>query len=289
MNHSDRAESVIWIASYPKSGNTWVQAVVRNAGKSFGFPSVDLDVYKMKAESRKPIVVGGISPQVTSTNTTVLKTHSAFPKNCRVHPELALDTVGFVYVMRNPLDMLLSYINFTRLEYAQHKDVEKYREALFVDLLGFDKSYAYDEWIGMTLEDIPRHNLDHALARFTELNTQIPTMAQLTGGSWLHHCSSWRDAGSRLPSVFLRYEDLLAGTENFLPIKRVFNFSDSQITDAVNRVNQWVREAQDKKIFFNKKSAFYFSQFFSADIIDNFLQKFESELKLLGYHNLFAV
>ena len=30
--------NVIWIASYPKSGNTWIHSVLRLAGKTMAFP-----------------------------------------------------------------------------------------------------------------------------------------------------------------------------------------------------------------------------------------------------------
>src|SRR5687768_1005670 len=110
-------ESVIWIASYPKSGNTWVQTVIRRAGKSHGFPKRDLDVYKHIRAGQAPVAVGGIRPEVSRGHTTVLKTHARHVPGTRIHPELNLQAVGFIYVMRNPLDLLLSYINFTRLQY----------------------------------------------------------------------------------------------------------------------------------------------------------------------------
>ena len=84
MAQSQSAESVIWIASYPKSGNTWMQTVVRMAGQSFGFPNMDLDVYKLKSEKLAPAVVSGIQPSITTTRTAVLKTHSIYVPGRRV-------------------------------------------------------------------------------------------------------------------------------------------------------------------------------------------------------------
>ena len=283
---NDSAESVIWIASYPKSGNTWVQSVIRHAGYSFGFPAEDLDVYKMMAAGKEPVVVNGVKPDIGAEQPTVLKTHAGFALAEGPHPELNLRTVGFVYVMRNPLDMLLSYINFTRITYERNKDNPNYRQALFVDLLGYDEPLSYATWSETILEDIPQKHLDHALTRFAELNTAIPGV-RMTNGTWLEHCMGWHEAGERLPSVVLKYEDLFAGPEEFFALQRLFEFSNAQLTKAVHDVNQRQRDQQGKKIFYNKMSAYYYPGFFSADAVKHFLEKFERELHQLGYANLY--
>lgn len=38
---------VVWLTSFPKSGATWTQSVVRNAGKNYEGPQIDLDVYNI--------------------------------------------------------------------------------------------------------------------------------------------------------------------------------------------------------------------------------------------------
>lgn len=281
-------EAVIWIASYPKSGNTWVQTVIRRAGRPFGFPQRDLDVYKLIAEKRKPVPVGGIRPEVSTTATTVLKTHSRYVAEGWLHPRLRLHTAGFVYIMRNPLDVLLSYINFTRLQYEKRRDSVEYQRALFIDLLGFPQVIPYDEWLRHRLEDIPRGRLDHALKRFTELGTAIPGV-KMTGGSWLQHCFSWLDAARALPCVVLRYEDLLKGPEHFLPLRRMFEFSDAQIRSAVADVSRRHHERPHQHIFFNKMGSYYYKEFFSRAAIHAFVSRFERELDRLGYGNLEAV
>jgi hypothetical protein len=212
-------------------------------------------------------------------------THSRYTPQREPHSQLQLKSVGFVYVMRNPLDILLSYINFTRLQYDKRRDSSEYQEALFRDLLGFERPVPYEEWLEHTLERIPRANLDHALERFTELETAIPGVRN-AGGSWLEHCRSWRQAARRLPAVFLRYEDLLDGPQAFLPLARVFTFSEAQIASAVAAVNERQRAEQFKKVFFNKMSAYYYPEFFSPGPLARFLSRFEDELHELGYDNL---
>lgn len=283
-----RANSVVWIASYPKSGNTWVQTVMRHAGKSLGFPAGDLDVYKLMADGREPQVVKGVAPGIGSGRTAVLKTHNSYDGQERMHPALRLRTAGFVYVLRNPLDVLLSYINFTRQQYEKRKDSEVYQENLFLNLLGFERPFTYDEWVETRLEDIPRKNLDHALRRFGELDTGIPGLTGIAGGSWLDHANSWHAAAAQLPSVVLRYEDLLGGWQSFKPLKTLFSFQDEDLEQAVAAINEKQRSLQYKTVFYNKMSAYYFKEFFSQDEVDRFLQKFEPRLKELGYASLYA-
>jgi hypothetical protein len=194
--------------------------------------------------------------------------------------------VGYVYVMRNPLDMLLSYINFTRVQYDKNRDVAAYQERLFIDLLGFERVVPYETWVETKLEDIPRANLDHALARFGELRTEVPGL-RMAGGTWLEHCRSWRGAAKHLPAVLLRYEDLLTGPRGFLPLQRLFTFSDEEIVDAASRVDQGLRALQGKKIFFNRMSAYYFHEFFSKGAIRAFLDRFETDLRGIGYADLY--
>lgn len=286
MTAAAKANAVVWIASYPKSGNTWVQAVVRHAGRSFGFPNNDLDVYRLIARNEAPQVVRGIRRNVSETETTVLKTHAAYLPDPRLHPRLGLKTAGFVYVMRNPLDMLLSYINFTRLQYANRKDSVEYQQRLFRDLLGFEQPYSFEAWQAMTLDSIPRSNLDHALQRFTELDTDIPALSGTTGGSWLNHCRSWRTAAETLPGVVLRYEDLLAGPRFFLPMRKLFAFDDAKITAAVEAVNQTQRGMQGKKVFYNKMRSYYFGEYFSPEVVARFVDRFAVDLDALGYGDL---
>lgn len=290
MSQPSVLKSVIWVSSFPKSGNTWVQSVIRRAGKPYGFPTTDLDVYKMMAEGRKPASVGkgGVRPEVSGGRTAILKTHSIFPLNGSPHAELELETVGFVYVIRNPLDMLLSYINFTRMQYSSHRDNERYQRRLFIDLLGFKQAVPYEKWVTTTLDDIPRMHLDHALERFSDEGMRISTIDGFTGGSWVQHAVSWMLAGLRLPSVIVRYEDLLLGPEYFQPLQKIFTFTSSEIASAVQAVNERQRGLQYKKVFYNKMSSNYFKDYFSSDAIARFCARYQNELVQIGYSDLMA-
>lgn len=283
----EQARSAIWIASYPKSGNTWVQNVVRAAGRELGFPATDLDVYKMMREGRKPTVVSGVQTHLQAKHPTVLKTHARYHYG-RIHSQLGLETAGFVYVIRNPLDLLLSYINFSRIQYANRRQDSDFQHDLFVEMLGMSEPAPYEQWRKTTLDDIPRRNLDHALKRYTDNATTIPTL-KVAGGSWFEHARSWVGASTSIPSVVLRYEDLIRDNGNFQRLRELFEFEEQDVNRAVLAVHERSLESKSDegtRIFLNKMTSYYYPDYFSEALIRDFLERYADDLNLLGYGDL---
>jgi hypothetical protein len=122
---------IVWLASYPKSGNTWLRAflhnLLRNPAQPMGIN--ELDKFCL-GDSQAPWyleVSGGRSPaEMTKEELAPLRTrvHEAFT---RAHPDSVFAkthnilasfagvplvsmeyTVGGIYVLRNPLDVCLS-------------------------------------------------------------------------------------------------------------------------------------------------------------------------------------
>jgi hypothetical protein len=299
------ADSVVWVSSYPKSGNTFMQSIIRCLGKKFNFRDSDIDVYNLIINKINPdvYIYNGFNNNISILNkTALLKTHSlppASPFNNIIIPninnfELRLKTVGFIYIIRNPLDMLLSYINYTRVWYknaTNEKALELYNKLFFTDMLGFKEAPSIDKWLKTTLDDIPKSNLDNALMKFIEYKTEIPTHKNMTGGSWVNHCLSWLEASQKLPSVIIRYEDLIKGPEHIFRIKSIFKASEDDICESYSSANSRIMSARERKpshkIMFNKMTSFYYKYYFSRELIEEFLMSFEGELKLLGYSDLY--
>lgn len=184
--------NILWLASYPKSGNTWLRAFLANLVANgpepvplgelprycedearpelfsalAGRPSSELELAEI-AELR-PRVHALIAARANGTR--LVKTHN-YAGSFDGHPlHNTSVTAGAVYVVRNPLDVSISM--------AHHFGI----------------------------------SLDEAIERLA--NEQVATanddlfVTQLLS-SWSLHVKSWADlAGPRV--VVLRYEDLLA-------------------------------------------------------------------------------
>ncbi|MCP4330959.1 MAG: sulfotransferase domain-containing protein [Alphaproteobacteria bacterium] len=183
---------IIWLASYPKSGNTWSrlffenlltdgdEEVNINSTKNFitGDTSVRWwmrftggDVSQMTdAETmrRRPEALTYLSS--LSTGGVILKTHCACARYLNSHLVSPDHTSGAIYIVRNPLDIVLSLANF---------------------------------WGISTLETIRRMGRTDVRLLRDKNNVSIFM------SSWANHVHSWtRRPHPRL--LVVRYEDMLS-------------------------------------------------------------------------------
>ncbi len=188
-------KSIVWLASYPKSGNTWLRVFLTNyllnakepvpINKVAGFGMGDSmgETYHRVAGRRidftdipltlrlRDRVLRGIVANNADVN--FVKTH-----NARVAPEgvaLIPDqyTRSAIYILRNPLDMVLSY--------ARHYGISP----------------------------------EEATGRITHPdNANLPTKGTVAQflGSWAGHVKSWTSYAP-WPRLLLRYEDMLDAPE----------------------------------------------------------------------------
>jgi sulfotransferase family protein len=187
------ARGIVWLASYPKSGNTWFRVFYSNLINEGDGPadinalektpiasSTDLfeDVTGLEASELRPAEVERLRPDVYDHHVQLLdhvmycKTHDAYTFTCTgrpLHSENA--TLGAIYFIRNPLDVAVSY--------AHHSNC-----ALDVAI----------GWMGD-----PEHRM--AGAGKTQLPQRLLT--------WSDHVVSWVDQSGIDPHV-MRYEDMHA-------------------------------------------------------------------------------
>ena len=193
---------VLWLASYPKSGNTWVRAFIANylADGDSPVPINDLPEF-VRGDGQKHYyedilgfpIEDPLSVKETqelrlkvhekfaweSENTTVVKTHNAIAfldDLPTINPEA---TEGAIYVIRNPLDVVLSYAHHYGKTYDQA-----------IESLGSEENF-----LGGTERQVIQY-LD----------------------SWSGHVLSWTQAPG-LKLHVMRYEDMLldpSGTFNGL-------------------------------------------------------------------------
>ncbi len=93
--------NVIWIASYPKSGNTLVRMLLHNY--LFG-EARNTDEVAERIPGLHSLLARKIELEVNSDEQKLIKSHFCFSPQ---HPYAEI-TSGFIYIMRNPRDVLLS-------------------------------------------------------------------------------------------------------------------------------------------------------------------------------------
>lgn len=96
--------SIVWIASYPKSGNTWVRFMLYAA--LYGPPKRSGDV-----PTRIPDLHRQMPFEKPESGPIHIKTHLQLTEQ---HPKLS-ETMKAIHIIRNPRDVLLSAINYRKL------------------------------------------------------------------------------------------------------------------------------------------------------------------------------
>lgn len=132
---------IVWLASYPKSGNTWLRVFIhnllRNPAKPFSinelkkFTMADTAARRFMEFDSRPYNewtkedVAVLRPKVLERMTQVfpdlvfVKTHNALVLDCGT-PTIAMEhTAGAIYVVRNPLDIAASLGDHTGITVDQ--------------------------------------------------------------------------------------------------------------------------------------------------------------------------
>jgi hypothetical protein len=250
-----------------------------------------MDIYDMLHTERRPEPCPAVRPAFAEAPVSVLKTHHVINRRGPLHrfDDLELDTVGFIYIYRNPLDLLLSYVNFTRLEYTARHDSPAYAKGLFNEILGMRSVPSPGEWSAMTLDDLPREALDHALLAFSDRGLSLPTC--FPNIPWSRHVGEWRDAARELPSVVVKYEDCLADRTAFNQMAKFFTFGPEDIQSAIGFADSTARKTSaegtpEQRIFYNKMRAYYFQDYFSPAAVRKFCAANEEVLADNGYQSI---
>lgn len=194
---------ILWLASYPKSGNTWVRIFLANLLKGDGAP-VDINrvgeatlaepgtagfslIDPRPWQEWSPAEIARMRPKVqeriaaTVEGIVPVKTHSAFVRDHGVSSINMAVSHGAIYVVRNPLDIAVSY--------AHHQGME-------ID--------AIIALMGQSMFRTPTNG----------------TNVHEVMGSWSEHVASWTANPSPQLHV-MRYEDMLANPERvFLALAR---------------------------------------------------------------------
>ena len=278
---------IIWIASYPKSGNTWVRSLLSsyyfsNDG-NFHFNLLkNIDQYpQQKFFDRKINKPGEISnfwedsqkKIIEKKEIKLFKTHNSLTALNGKKFTSEKYTLGAIYIVRDPRNIITSLKNHYNLSY---------KEA--IEFMKNDRKYIYDDRI----ED------DYAAFHFLS--------------SWSNHYKSWV-SNKIFETLVIRYEDL--ENKTYETVESIFYFLDS-LTDKkkelnkekiMNSINTTKFEIMQKKeeemgfmenisLNFNKKINFFnlgaknkWNNILSEDMIKESNQIFKDDLKYFKYNN----
>ena len=204
---------ILWLASYPKSDNTWVRVFLANLLKGGG-EAVDINrvgeatlaepgtagfalLDPRPWQQWTPAEIAALRPRVqeriatTGEGIVPVKTHSAFVRDHGV-PAINMGVShGAVYVVRNPLDVCVSY--------AHHQG------------LSFD-----------AIVDVMATDMFRTPTTAANVNEVM--------GSWSQHVASWTAKASPQLHV-MRYEDMLADdAAAFLALARFMRIAADEAT-----------------------------------------------------------
>ena len=235
--------SIFWLASYPKSGNTWMRILLNNylrnadapadINRLEGGPIASARVWfdewvGIEASSLDDASIERLRPGVyrcmarEEQETLFMKVHDAWGRSDRDDAIFPADvTGGVIYILRNPLDMAAS---------CSH------------------------HW-GVSLEQAVENMClpDFALARsIGGMSDQL----QQRLGSWSHHVTSWLD-DSALPVQLVRYEDLKHNPESVFGDVVKFcglPWDEERVQKAVSFSDFSELQRQEKKNDFRERS-----------------------------------
>lgn len=234
------SKNIVWLASYPKSGNTWYRIFLSNlisnsrmninnlyetpiASSRYVFDKFtganSSDLTKDEIEILRPEVYKQIS--IESTEDTFLKVHDAWRINSVGHEIFPnAITKGVIYIVRNPLDISISF--------ASHSNIS----------------------IDRSIRNMSNENFEFS-GKKESLNIQLNQLIS----SWSSHVKSWIDK-SGLNVHILRYEDMLNDPFETFSLSLNFlgkNYSSYRIQQAIQNSSFKTLKKQELEFGFKEK------------------------------------
>jgi len=219
---------IIWLASYPKSGNTWVRAfltayfygrvninTMADTQSAAGRDIIDrfsgvrsATLAPPQAHSLRPEVYRRLAAAPARNGLpALLKVHDLYQATIMGEPMFPAEaTHATVYIVRHPLDAAVSF--------AHH--------------------------LGFTMEQIANticHETFTLGLRGPSTRLQLPQRI----ASWRTHVASWLDQ-TALPIILVKYEDLVAKpTETFTAMLKAMGFAVPGATDLAGTEDEKLR------------------------------------------------
>ena len=249
--HRGVMKNVFWVASYPRSGNTWMRGVLAHLLFGPGTYRQVLDPYQ------QPDLEQARAFNLHGQPTIAVKTHAAgYPDKWADQTRPA----GALYLYRHPLDVLLSAINFNFIH--DNEQFFKNRQLKRVEQIraGGELGYYLDRF-GKKLDLRCFHNM---------------------AGSWLENMEAWHEMAEQDDRIHIaRYEDLVAQpVATLTPVARFLGVSDDRLHEALEAGGA---QMQGGNGFFWSKKGGNYRELFSPEQIQRFVDRHGATLEKYGY------
>ena len=274
---------IIWLASYPKSGNTWVRGFIisllytaegtsnlENFEKINQYPlkshfenlTTDFnDITKFKKYYHKSQDIINLDNKIR-----ILKTHNALLNVDGDNFSSTKNTLGVIHIVRDPRNVVTSL--------KHHFSIPDYKKA---------KEFLFDE-------------RKIIIGNFDKKDYPLPTLL----ASWKTHYLSWKQV--KLNYLLIKYENLLNNPiqefrkiSNYLSKLLNVKISEKKIENSIrsNSFNNLKKMeesngfgefiAHDNKKFFNLGPKNNWETLLERKTADEIEDKFKNEMKELGY------
>ena len=282
---------IIWLASYPKSGNTWVRSFLTSLlyNKKNDANLKDLvNIQQYPLRSHFTNLVSKIDDLNELSSNWILsqkiinqdkkikffKTHHALCKFKNSYFTNGEVSLGVVHIVRDPRNVISSIL--------YHYSKKNYEEA---------KDFLFDERKAIGKRFDPND---------PEVNRNIFTVLS----SWKNHYTSWKQFKKNY--LLIKYEDLLSNPNdefynlsNYISKLLNIEFENNKINHAI-KSNSFEnlkklekeggfeeavsdKETGEKKEFFNLGPANDWSKLLSSELRESIEKEFEVEMRELGY------
>ena len=276
---------IIWLASYPKSGNTWVRSFLSayyftddglfnfNLLKKFKqFPSKDFINEKLNDPGKIINYWHPIQEKLLQDkNIKFIKTHNALISLNNIKFTMPKYTLGAVYVIRDPRNLITSLKDHTDISYEEALKFMTNKETILYDIESGD------------------YDATHFI------------------GSWPDHYKSWTN-NNDIKTIVVRYEDLEKNCENVFRdliyfvnglLRSSENINEKKFQNSIETTSfSNLRNLEDKGEFnenvvslkSNSKVKFFnlgfknkWQKILSEDMKLNINEKFKADIKILKY------
>ncbi len=274
MTIEKKENGIVWVSSYPKSGNTWLRFILAHLLCDNINSSSEIDSFIPEA-----MIIPGYKISIPDDKPVLLKTHWKMSMSM----PLMADTIGFVHIVRNPMDIMCSQFNFNRLRLNKDNSLLSNDEILKQQNLYID---AFIQHKGNPLIGDGGGNT-----------------------SWVNNVLDWTRASKAYPSVIIRYEDMLNNPEHEL--KRIIHFfrlkrNQNDLNNIIKKTSfKAMRRLEESEIKKKKEGFFYHETLAAAhksgnrfmrkgkagegrlllkdERLEKFIDTFEETMSLLNY------